>query len=151
MDDFPLRARDIVEALRAAERSDRPLLVRSWLPSPAFDELEAALQRSPARDNVDLGALHRHFADQASDAGRDTASSPSPASLARRLARRARRVGAPESEAMLAHTTRALDALAHRLDELAEDQRLLVEIVRAELLGLAAHEDARLDDHLDAS
>jgi hypothetical protein len=146
MEHLPLDARGVVDELRSTPRplsGDGP---RTWVPTGSFAALLQDAELSPVALNVHLSWLH-------DNCNLDQALAPpegsGPKAWGKRVIHRAvlavMRPYLLKVQECLSVTVRALDTVAHRVDDQAATQLRTIGAVRADLVDFATTIDERLD------
>ena len=146
MGDIPLDAQRVVDELRSSRRSAATAAPKSWAPSESFESTIQHLSRTPVHLNDHLGWMHQNWDLRSFLA---PPRQPGVKGFVRRLVHRAAMaVMAPYLERLqdyLGVNLRALDAIARRVDEDANNQLRVMGAVRADLVDFAHHVDDRLN------
>ena len=125
---------------------------RTWLPQATFDELLTRSDREPIHFHQSLHHLHHRW-----DMGHTRERSEKglgPKAIMRRLVSRIVNGALDryfiEEQEYRAALAQSIDAIAYRVDEIASaDERVLLDMIRKDLLDLARYVDERIDARLN--
>ncbi len=146
MEDLPgaddLDAQLIVDRLRALLASTPVAYPRGWAPQASFDEVLLAADREAIHLHPSIHHLHHRWDMGAARSA--VGSGRGPKAIVTRLLARIVNIALDrylnEEQAFRAAVAQSIDALAYRIDEIAQsDERELLDLVRRDLLSLAQY------------
>jgi hypothetical protein len=149
--DVRVDSRVVVDYLRSIVGNKPGEYPRTWLPQVTFDELMVRANRDPIHLHQSLHHLHLRWDMGHARPKADTGWGPK--TIIRRVLARVvnsalDRYFAEEQE-FRAALAQSIDAIAYRVDEIAGvDERVLLDVVRNDMLDLARYVDERIDARL---